>query len=112
MLSNFCPVVLLSKPCLLYAKLLTQSDPCSEIIPATSTEQFNDAVRDLVLRELEGLDPASILAVKKLIKAGLHEKNNPDAVNLREGYGRPWLSLSLPATLQLIVMLSPSREIR
>jgi peroxisomal 3,2-trans-enoyl-CoA isomerase len=24
--------------------------------------------------------------MKRLIKAGLHEKNNPDAVNLRESY--------------------------
>jgi Delta3-Delta2-enoyl-CoA isomerase len=91
---------------------LTQFNTCSEIIPATSTEEFNSAVRDLVLRELEGLDPAAVLAVKKLIKAGLHEKNNPDAVNLRESYGAPWLSLTKSTTLQLIILLSPSREIR
>ena len=39
------------------------------------------------MRELSGLDPAALLTVKKLIRAGLNERNNRDAVNLRESYG-------------------------
>jgi len=45
-------------------------------------------VRRKLLDELQGLDPAAILSVKKLIRAGLNEKNDPDAVNLRESYGK------------------------
>ncbi|KAI6005982.1 ClpP/crotonase-like domain-containing protein [Pisolithus albus] len=41
---------------------------------------------DIYIPELEGLDLMSVLAVKYLIKAGLAEKNNPDALNLRESY--------------------------
>ena len=40
-----------------------------------------------LLNELNGLDPAAILSIKKLLRAGLNEKNDPDAVNLRESYG-------------------------
>lgn len=40
-----------------------------------------------MLAELEGLDPTSVLVMKKLIKAGMADQNDPDAVNLRESYG-------------------------
>jgi peroxisomal 3,2-trans-enoyl-CoA isomerase len=44
-------------------------------------------VRASLLEELRGLDPTALLAMKALIRRGLHEKNDPDAVNLRESYG-------------------------
>ena len=47
---------------------------------------------------MEGLDPKALLKMKNLIKAGIREKNAPEAVNLRESYaqaeqmatGVPW----------------------
>jgi len=36
---------------------------------------------------MRGLDPTAILVMKSLVKRGLYEKNDPDAVNLRESYG-------------------------
>lgn len=58
----------------------------SEIFPSRSDGEFRAAVRARLLEELAGLDPIALLAVKKLIKAGLTDKNDPDAVNLRESY--------------------------
>lgn len=49
-----------------------------------SAESFHAAVRKHLLSELESLEPTAILGVKKLIKLGFAESNNPDAVNLRE----------------------------
>lgn len=40
------------------------------------------------MSELAGLDPAALLVVKQLIKMGLKDKNDPDAVNLRESYAQ------------------------
>lgn len=59
----------------------------SKIFPEQSVIAFQEAVRQEVLSELEGLDPTAVLTIKSLIQAGLNEKNNMDAVNLREGYG-------------------------
>jgi hypothetical protein len=59
----------------------------SEIFPLQATESFHGAIRKHILGEISGLDPVALLNVKKLIRAGLNEKNNPDAVNLRESYG-------------------------
>ena len=36
---------------------------------------------------MRDLDPTALLVMKGLIKRGLYEKNDPDAVNLRESYG-------------------------
>ncbi|KAL4074478.1 ClpP/crotonase-like domain-containing protein [Scleroderma yunnanense] len=58
----------------------------NKVFPSQSTELFHEAVRQHLLHELDGLHPSAVLAVKSLIKAGLSEKNNPDAVNLRESY--------------------------
>jgi hypothetical protein len=44
-------------------------------------------VRAHLLEELRGLDPTALLVMRGLIRRGLHEKNDPDAVNLRESYG-------------------------
>jgi peroxisomal 3,2-trans-enoyl-CoA isomerase len=51
-------------------------------------ESFHREVHNLLKSELEGLDPISILKVKSLIKAGLNDKNDFDAINLRESYGK------------------------
>jgi peroxisomal 3,2-trans-enoyl-CoA isomerase len=59
----------------------------SKIFPEQSVESFHDSVRSLLLAELAGLDPTALLVVRSLIRRGLHEKNDPDAVNLREAYG-------------------------
>jgi len=60
----------------------------NQIFPLQTTESFHGAIRIHLMRELTGLDPAALSAVKKLIRAGLNEKNNPDAVNLRESYAQ------------------------
>ncbi|KAF9264724.1 ClpP/crotonase [Marasmius fiardii PR-910] len=60
----------------------------NEIFPSQSAENLHAAVRARLMDELSGLDPASILTVKKLLRAGLNEKNDPDAVNLRESYAQ------------------------
>ena len=36
---------------------------------------------------MRDLDPSALLVMKGLVKRGLYEKNDPDAVNLRESYG-------------------------
>lgn len=46
-------------------------------------------IRRRLLDELEGLDPAALLEVKRLLQASSRDKNDPDAVNLRESYGTP-----------------------
>ncbi|KAJ6630754.1 ClpP/crotonase [Mycena sp. CBHHK59/15] len=60
----------------------------NQILPLQSVEAFHGAVRTLIVEEIRGLDPAALLVVKKLIRTGLNEKNNPDAVNLRESYAQ------------------------
>lgn len=60
----------------------------SKIFPAQPVEEFHASVRSHLKAELEGLDPIALLTMKKLIQTGLHEKNNPDAVNLRETYAQ------------------------
>ncbi|KIK59861.1 hypothetical protein GYMLUDRAFT_44334 [Collybiopsis luxurians FD-317 M1] len=60
----------------------------NEIFPSKSTEEFHATVRSHLLQQLDGLDPAAVLSVKKLLRAGLNEKNDPNAVNLRESYAQ------------------------
>ncbi|KAI0361985.1 ClpP/crotonase [Trametes cingulata] len=60
----------------------------NRIFPEQSVPEFQAAVRKLVLAELEGLDPTALLGVKRLIKAGLNDQHNFDAVNLRESYAQ------------------------
>jgi len=60
----------------------------NKIFPNQSVESFHSEVRSLLQEELRGLDPSALLAVRSLIQRGLHEKNNPDAVNLRESYAQ------------------------
>ncbi|KAI6106419.1 ClpP/crotonase-like domain-containing protein [Pisolithus croceorrhizus] len=68
------------------AQELLEGGFVNKIFPSKSTEAFHAAVRRHLHSELEGLDLTSVLTVKYLIKAGLAEKNNPDALNLRESY--------------------------
>ncbi|PBK78101.1 ClpP/crotonase [Armillaria solidipes] len=60
----------------------------NKIFPSSTADEFHAAVRRHLQTELEGLDPTALLSVKKLLRAGLDEKNNPDAVNLRESYAQ------------------------
>lgn len=60
----------------------------SKIYPSQPTESFHAAVREHLLGELDSLDHSSVLTIKALLKAGLSEKNDPDAVNLRESYAQ------------------------
>ncbi|KAG1905722.1 ClpP/crotonase-like domain-containing protein [Suillus fuscotomentosus] len=60
----------------------------NKIFPSKSTEEFHSAVHQHLKKELDGLVPASIFAIKTLIKAGLNDKNNFHAVNLRESYAQ------------------------
>lgn len=45
-------------------------------------------MRTHIQQELKGLDHSACLEVKQLIKAGLSENNDLDAVNLRESYAQ------------------------
>ncbi|KAI0646951.1 ClpP/crotonase [Trametes meyenii] len=60
----------------------------NKIFPEQSVPAFQAVVRKLVLAELEGLDPTALLGVKSLLKAGLNDQHNLDAVNLRESYAQ------------------------
>ncbi|KAG1731935.1 ClpP/crotonase-like domain-containing protein [Suillus lakei] len=60
----------------------------NKIFPSNSTEEFHSAVHQHLKKELDGLVPASIFAIKTLIKAGLNDKNDFHAVNLRESYAQ------------------------
>ncbi|KAF9464653.1 ClpP/crotonase-like domain-containing protein [Collybia nuda] len=60
----------------------------NQIFPSQSVKSFHEVVRRHVLEELRGLDPVALLIVKRLIRAGLNDKNDPDAVNLRESYAQ------------------------
>ncbi|TFK42626.1 ClpP/crotonase-like domain-containing protein [Crucibulum laeve] len=60
----------------------------NHILPQQPVESFHESVRKHLLNELSGLDPTALLTMKGLIKAGLYDKNNPDAVNLRESYAQ------------------------
>lgn len=47
-------------------------------------ESFHRAVQEHLRSELDGLVPAAVLGVKRLLKTAGAERNNLDAVNLRE----------------------------
>lgn len=58
----------------------------SKIFPQQPAEALHATVRAYLLEQLSGLDPTSVLVIRKLIRAGLRDKNDFDAVNLRETY--------------------------
>ncbi|KAJ7109327.1 ClpP/crotonase-like domain-containing protein [Mycena epipterygia] len=60
----------------------------NKILPLRPTDAFHAAVRAIIVEDMRGLDPTALLTVKRLIRTGLTEKNNPDAVNLRESYAQ------------------------
>ncbi len=62
--------------------------PTSKIFPDQSVESFHSAVRKHFQVELDSLDVSAVLRVKQLIKRGLAEANDPDAVNMRESYAQ------------------------
>ncbi|KAJ7156023.1 ClpP/crotonase-like domain-containing protein [Mycena crocata] len=71
----------------------------NKILPIQPTEDFHAAVRAILIEDMRGLDPTALLVVKQLIRTGLTEKNNPDAVNLRESYAQAErFSSGVPAT--------------
>jgi Delta3-Delta2-enoyl-CoA isomerase len=41
-----------------------------------------------VQNELANLDPQAVLAAKKLLQQALKDRNDPDALNLRESYSQ------------------------
>ncbi|KAI0637072.1 ClpP/crotonase [Trametes polyzona] len=70
------------------ARELLECGFINQVFPDQPVPEFQAAVRKLVLAELDGLDPTALLAVKRLIKAGLNDQHNLDAVNLRESYAQ------------------------
>lgn len=60
----------------------------NKIFPEQPVNSFHAAIRQTLLDELHGLDPTAVLVMKQLIRAGLNDKNDPDAVNLRESYAQ------------------------
>ncbi|KAK0459679.1 ClpP/crotonase-like domain-containing protein [Desarmillaria tabescens] len=72
----------------LTAEELVQCGFINKIFPSSSADEFHAAIRRHLQSELEGLDPTALLSVKRLLRAGLDDKNNPDAVNLRESYAQ------------------------
>jgi len=52
--------------------------------PAEIAVDLHEQVRSYLLEQIEGQDLDAMLLTKKLVKAGIHEKNNPDAVSMRE----------------------------
>ncbi len=61
--------------------------PNSKIFPLQSTDAFHETVQKHLSEQLSGLDPEAVLGVKKLLRATLRDRGDPDAVNLRESYG-------------------------
>ena len=51
-------------------------------------ESFHATVRAHIQSELDSLDRNSVLKIKQLIKAGLQDQNDMDAVNMRESYAQ------------------------
>jgi len=82
-----------AKEALIWGKKLTAVELLNcgfvnKICKATSAEQFNEVVRKEVLTELKDLVPAAVLTSKKLLQQAADERNQPDAVNLRESYSQ------------------------
>ena len=60
----------------------------SEIFLESSIEEFHKSVKQRVAAELDGLVTEAVLKTKELLRLGLKEKNDMDAVLLREGYAQ------------------------
>ncbi|EPQ58167.1 ClpP/crotonase [Gloeophyllum trabeum ATCC 11539] len=70
------------------AEELLQCGFINHIFPQQEVSSFHAAVRAKVLDHIDGLDPTALLTVKRLLRQGLNDKNDPDAVNLRESYAQ------------------------
>ena len=66
------------------SKIFPPSAKAVGATPAEISVDLHQQVRSYILEQIEGLDLDSMLLTKKLVKAGIHEKNNPDAVSARE----------------------------
>jgi len=60
----------------------------NQLFPQSSVEQFHTTVREHLLKQMDQLVPEAVLGVKGLLRTGLKEKNDYDAVNLRESYAQ------------------------
>ncbi|KIY69964.1 ClpP/crotonase [Cylindrobasidium torrendii FP15055 ss-10] len=60
----------------------------NEVFPASNVDDFHAAVRKRILDDIDGLDHTALLGTRKLLRTALHERNNPDAANLRESYAQ------------------------
>lgn len=60
----------------------------NHIFPQQAPEELHTSVRTYLVEQLRGLDHDSLLTVKKLLRAAMDEKNNPDAANMRESYAQ------------------------
>ncbi|ELU44550.1 hypothetical protein AG1IA_01410 [Rhizoctonia solani AG-1 IA] len=58
----------------------------SQVFSAEDTTGFHRQAREHLLDRLDGLDPAALLSTKRMIQAGVHEKNDPRVVNFRESF--------------------------
>ncbi|KAJ3500826.1 hypothetical protein NLJ89_g9619 [Agrocybe chaxingu] len=67
---------------------LLQCGFINKLFSSPDTPSFHADVYYHLLEELSGLDPKAILVMRKLIRQGIHEKNDPDAVNMRESYAQ------------------------
>ncbi|KZT26247.1 ClpP crotonase [Neolentinus lepideus HHB14362 ss-1] len=70
------------------AEELLQCGFVNRIFTQQDVPSFHAAVRATVLEQLDGLDSTALLTMKKLIRQGLNDKNDADAVNLRESYAQ------------------------
>ena len=67
-------------------------------------------MRAHLLEELRGLDPTALLVVRRLIRRGLYEKNDPDAVNLRESYGEKKTHYFLNTSVVMVSFFAAQAE--
>ncbi|KAF9529611.1 ClpP/crotonase-like domain-containing protein [Crepidotus variabilis] len=70
------------------AEELLPSGFINKVFHVPDVDTFHAAVRSLILSELLGLDKTALLITKSLIRKGLEDKNDMDAVNLRESYAQ------------------------
>ncbi|EIN07424.1 ClpP/crotonase [Punctularia strigosozonata HHB-11173 SS5] len=70
------------------AEELLASGFVNKIFQEQDVASFHAAVRAHLASELAGLDPTALLTIKQLLRRALEDKNDPDAVNLRESYGQ------------------------
>ncbi|CAE6415407.1 unnamed protein product [Rhizoctonia solani] len=68
------------------AEELQRNGFVNQVFSAEDTTGFHRQAREHLLDRLDGLDPAALLSTKRMIQAGVHEKNDPRVVNFRESF--------------------------